>query len=338
MEKIHQTKSALEYPMNSPKRILLCRTDSIGDVMVTLPLVGWIKSHWPEVKIDFAGKAYTQAVIEACPLVDGFVNADELLQWPQDQARAHLSERRYDAAIFAFPEPQWMQLVAAAKVPIRIATAGRWSAWRWANRRVWFSRKNSPLHEAQLNAFLIQPLGIEGIPSLDVLIQGIRFVPQVEFQHSDLLPQRPFAILHPKSKGSAVEWGVQAFMQLAVQLMDQGLEVVITGTAAEGEAIRREVPVWPAGLRDATGRLSLAELIALIAHAQALVAASTGPLHIAAALGIRTVGLYTPMRPMHPGRWAPLGHNTRVLVADAHPAPGQLLHIAVDAVRDAVIS
>ena len=45
-----------------------------------------------------------------------------------------------------------------------------------------------------------------------------------------------------------------------------------------------------------------------------LYAASTGPLHIAAALGKLTIGLYPPIKPMHPGRWAPLGNLSTFIV------------------------
>jgi heptosyltransferase III len=322
--------------MKRPSRILVCRTDSIGDVMVTLPMVGWIKHNWPEIKVDFAGKAYTQAVIEACPLVDHFINADEWLAMPVAQAKTFMKARNYDVALFAFPDPEWMKVIAAAGIPVRIATASRWASWKWANRRVWFSRKNSDLHEAQLNLHLLRPLGITIIPSLQELVDVSTFMPNTKLPASFEWPQRPFVILHPKSKGSAVEWGVEAFMALAERLMSLNYDVVITGTAAEGETIRSEVPNWPVGLIDRTGQLSLSELIAFIAKAKALVAASTGPLHIAAALGIRSIGLYTPQRPMHPGRWAPLGRDTRVLVAAEHPVHGQKLAISIEEVIKAI--
>jgi ADP-heptose:LPS heptosyltransferase len=54
----------------------------------------------------------------------------------------------------------------------------------------------------------------------------------------------------------------------------------------------------------------------LIGAADALVAASTGPLHIAAASGIRTVGLFSMRRPVFPARWAPIGRDVHVLVND----------------------
>ncbi len=322
--------------MSQPKHILICRTDSIGDVMVTLPLVGWIKQHWPEVMVSFAGRSYTRAVIEACPLVDHFVNADELLALPNAAAIQILQDAAYDVAIFAFPDPKWMALIASAKVKKRIATAKRWASWKYATHRVWFSRKKSDLHEAQLNAYLLQPLGLNNIPSMGQLLDCVQLGPQAELPASFTWASAPFVILHPKSKGSAVEWGIAAFRGLAQQLLESGYVVVITGTALEGEAIRNEWDMQTQGVIDATGQCTLDQLIALIAQAKALVAASTGPLHIAAALGIRAIGLYTPQRPMHAGRWAPLGHNVKVLIASHHPQPGEPLDISIAEVMSGV--
>ncbi|MFM7105313.1 MAG: glycosyltransferase family 9 protein, partial [Flavobacteriales bacterium] len=62
-------------------------------------------------------------------------------------------------------------------------------------------------------------------------------------------------------------------------------------------------------------KFSLDELIQFIGQCQGFVACSTGPMHIAAALGIPTVGLFSPHRPIHPGRWAPLGPNAHYLCA-----------------------
>ncbi|MBC8084972.1 MAG: glycosyl transferase, partial [Hymenobacter sp.] len=53
-----------------------------------------------------------------------------------------------------------------------------------------------------------------------------------------------------------------------------------------------------------------------LSEADGLVAGSTGPLHLAAALGRYALGLYPPIRPMHPSRWAPLGPHAGYLVVN----------------------
>jgi ADP-heptose:LPS heptosyltransferase len=63
------------------------------------------------------------------------------------------------------------------------------------------------------------------------------------------------------------------------------------------------------------GKLSLDEYIEFISSANIFVAASTGPLHIAAACGIRAIGIYPPVVPMHPARWQPLGSCSGFITA-----------------------
>jgi ADP-heptose:LPS heptosyltransferase len=122
-------------------------------------------------------------------------------------------------------------------------------------------------------------------------------------------------ILHPRSKGSAREWGLDNFSKLIGLLPADKVKVFVSGTKEEGETLRWLFEKHP-GINDLTGKLSLEEFISFINTCDGLVAASTGPVHIAAALGKKAVGLYAPMRPIYPGRWAPLGKNASYLVLD----------------------
>lgn len=119
--------------------------------------------------------------------------------------------------------------------------------------------------------------------------------------------------MHPKSRGSAREWGLDNFSGLIALLPKDRFKIFITGTKTERELLQPLFGSHP-HLVDLTGRLSLAELMAFVARTDALIAASTGPLHLAAALGIHALGIYPPIRPMHPGRWAPVGPGAAVFV------------------------
>ena len=83
----------------------------------------------------------------------------------------------------------------------------------------------------------------------------------------------------------------------------------------EGKAFRSTFLVQHE-IIDLSGKMTLKQLIAFIANTDAIVAGSTGPLHIAAALGKHAIGLYAPMRPIHPGRWAPIGLHSSFLVKE----------------------
>ncbi|MFZ9029542.1 MAG: glycosyltransferase family 9 protein, partial [Crocinitomicaceae bacterium] len=69
-------------------------------------------------------------------------------------------------------------------------------------------------------------------------------------------------------------------------------------------------------LFDSTGKLTLQELITMIGGANGLVACSTGPLHIAGILDRKAIGIFSPRKPIHPGRWQPLGNESKALVFD----------------------
>jgi ADP-heptose:LPS heptosyltransferase len=131
-----------------------------------------------------------------------------------------------------------------------------------------------------------------------------------------LSPKRFNLILHPKTKGSAREWGIGNFSKLVEILPEQYYKIFITGTREEGRQISSFLRQYGHRLVDLTGRMELSELISFIRAADGLVAASTGPLHIAAALGRFALGLYAPMRPIHAGRWGPVGKYADYLALD----------------------
>ena len=362
-------------------RILISRTDSIGDVVLTLPVAGILKQTFPGCTIIFLGREYTRAVIEACAYVDQFVArapppAAEMPP-PRPPTRGkyplpdpHPTRREYphpdppptrgrevatrmltglkaDVILHVFPVKEICEAAKRAKIPLRIATAGRFFTWFTCNRLLHIPRKNSNLHEAQLNLKILKGLGIDRefkleeigelygltggkvenkklqitnyeLPELSGIPRPTSFVPRptshVPRPTSFIL--RPSLILHPKSKGSAREWGLDNFSRLIELLAEDEFDILVTGTKEEGAMMQEFLKKHGNRITDLTGKLSLPEFISLISECNGLVAASTGPLHLAAALGIRAVGLYAPMRPIFPQRWAPVGPKASFLCID----------------------
>ncbi len=303
------------------KHIIVSRPDSIGDVMLTLPVCGRLKALNPAIKITFLCKNYTAPIVQQCRHVDAVVTTDALTV---EQLRALKAE----AIIHVFPDERIMEMSAQAGIPLRIATAGRKQSWKFANARVRFSRKNSDLHEAQLNFKLLQPLGILETPSLAQLTALTGFESPSITLNRNFDSTKLHVVLHPLSQGSAAEWGIHKFQSLVDVLPDNHYQFYITGTDKEGERIRTKGSISGVNVEDVTGTMSLTELIAFINHCDVLVAASTGPLHIAASLGKTAIGLYPDQRPMHPGRWAALGKN--VIIREAGINAQQQLNISAE--------
>lgn len=301
------------------KRLIISRTDAIGDVILTLPVAGLMKKLHPGVKIWFVGRSYTGPVITACEHIDRFINWDEVSEYTQLEQVQYFNDIQADAIVHVFPNKELARITYASKIPLRIGTSHRFHHWLYCNRLVHVGRKSSPLHEAQLNARLFRPLGVKATPSLDELmfLMGLTRPAELNDTFATWLdPNRFNLILHPKSKGSAREWGLDNFSELIRTLPGERYKIFISGNAEDGVALQGQIKAWGNDVTDLTGKMPLAQFIAFINKADGLVAASTGPLHIAAALGKVAVGLYAPMRPIHPGRWSPLGPRAGYLVLD----------------------
>ena len=304
------------------KTFLVSRTDAIGDLVLTLPVCGWLKQRYPGCRVVLLGRDYTRAVAAACPAVDAFISADELHKMPDAEQVTMLRDLGADAVLHVFPNRRLARLCQQAGIPLRIGTRNRWFHWLSCNRLVALSRKNSALHEAQLNMALLRPLGLTSEPSLAELVPlGRLEAPEPLAPAYAALLARPQpgqlnVILHPRSRGHGREWGLTHFGQLAEALHERGHRVFVSGTQAEGDSMREWLHRHAAVLTDLTGQLNLPQFLAFIAAADGLVASGTGPLHLAAALGRHALGLFPPMRPIHPGRWAPLGPHAEYLVFD----------------------
>ena len=307
----------LAPPVLSIVRIIVSRTDRIGDVVLTLPLCALLRSQLGATVVVL-GRAYTRPLLEASQHVDEVLDWDAVSDADPAAQRDFLRSARADAIVHVFPRPDIARAALAARIPLRIGTSHRWFHWLTCNALEHFSRRRSELHEAQLNVRLARRLLGQVIPSLAELAALTRIAPRVRLPDhvsTRLRDDRFRLVLHPGSSGSAREWPLAQWKVLAESLDPARVQLLVTGSAAEGTARREWMASLPAGVVDLTGQLDLAELIALLARADGLVAASTGPLHMAAAVGVHALGLFAATPPIHPGRWAPLGPRAEVLVA-----------------------
>jgi ADP-heptose:LPS heptosyltransferase len=298
----------------APQNIIISRTDSIGDVILTLPVAAVLKKNFPSITIGFLGKSYTRPVVAACKYVDEFIDVDDFLQ-----QEVLINGQAPQCILHVFPKPEIAKRAQQIGIPLRIGTTNRLYHWFTCNKLVKLSRKRSDLHEAQLNLALLQPFGINTTYSLQDIIPffGLEKLQPLPPQFANLIQNDKYnLILHPKSQGSAREWPLENFLQLIDILDKNKFNIFISGTANEKEKLQWLLNQAGDLVTDITGAMTLPEFMAFINQCDGLVANSTGPVHIAAALGRDALGIYPPMRPVHPGRWAPIGPHAQFFVLD----------------------
>jgi heptosyltransferase-3 len=220
-----------------------------------------------------------------------------------------------DAAVVVHPTPRLALAVFLAGVPVRVGTAYRAYSLLF-NRRIREHRRRPPFkHESEHNLNLLRGLGITPGPVTPfrwhVASGEARAVEQL-LAARGVLDARP-VVLHPGSAGSNLNWSASQYGELGRRLVGRGVRVLVTGTAPESELTARVARLIGAEAVDLAGQLSLVQLAALLSRCALYVGSSTGPTHLAAAVGTPVIGLYSPLRSANPQRWRPLGTRVTVL-------------------------
>ncbi len=298
-------------------RILVSRTDRLGDLILALPFVETLKYRYPECRIEVLASLYASPILENNGRIDGIVRvlneqlvADRL--YKKDLLQK-IKQARYQVVIALYPDRHVCQLFHKAEIPHRIGTAGRFHSV-FFNHRLIHSRKSNKKHECEYNLDFLK-----FFHHGETVRAPIVYPREKELTHARRILKEAgvegrFVVLHPGSGGSAERWPLDRFLHLYNALEQSGVQVVISGSEKEGETIDQRSSELGLKVRNITGDTDLRTLAAALSLADVVVANSTGPLHLAAAVGTKVVGLYPGKAVMSPARWGPLGRHDRVLV------------------------
>jgi ADP-heptose:LPS heptosyltransferase len=198
----------------------------------------------------------------------------------------------------------------------KIGTGYRWYSFLF-NKKIFEHRKHGEKHELDFNVDLLLPLGIQETVNFNNVKFNFSAGPEKKSLIQNVLKEKkislskPVIIVHPGSRGSAVDWPVSRFKQLiGIILKEIDAAVLLTGNASE-KALCEELQVSEEVINFA-GKFDLTELIALIDTCDIFISNSTGPIHIAAALGKFTIGFYPKIPACSPQRWGPYTKNKTI--------------------------
>lgn len=341
------------------RRLLIVRLGSMGDILHTLPAatalrkalpetdIGWLlEERWAELLCTLS-QPRTGPCSPPRPLVDR-VHAVDTKKWrgalfsPQTWERigANWSELRaskYEVAVDFQGAVRSAMLARVSNAEVvygamqpRENVASMFYTRQVMTRGAHVVEQNLSIAEAVAG----QPLQT---PSVE-----LPYDVRAEKQCNDWLQREGisgFVLLNPGAGWGAKQWPAERYGLIAKHLSEDGLKSLINFGPGE-EKLARAVEAASAGSAEAVG-CTLTELIALTRHAQLFIGGDTGPMHLAAALGIPVVAIFGPTDPARNG---PFGTRSIVLrnvlsptthARSAQPDPG-LLEISVDQVVAAV--
>ena len=319
---ISKTTVTGRHVHTAPETIVLSRTDNIGDVVLTLPMAAVLRQAFPQTRIIVLARNYVKDIVEAKPEVDVFLSWDSLESQSESDAVATLKALQITVILHVFPNRAVSSLAKKAGIPLRIGSLRKVYHWLTCNRFVAFSRSRSSLHEAQLNLKMLKSLDLRCDYTREEIIplSAITMPGPVPDEVGALLDAERFSVvLHPLSNGNGREWPLRYFKALIDSLPAETFQVIVTGTAAEYERIRA-AGLLTSKVTNVVDRLSLRSFIYLLSEVDGVVINSTGPLHIAAALGTHALGLFPPDPSAGPHRWACIGKRAEVMTTDQLPA------------------
>ena len=294
---------------NEPKNILIVRTDRIGDLILTLPLAGLIKKQYPDSRVSFLVREYTKNIVSNHPYVDEVIVLKESDgNVPLFENVNIIKQKKFDTCIVVYPRFKISLIVFFSGIKNRIGTGYRWYSFLF-NRKVYEHRKNAERHELEYNVNLLEKLGVktnisDSSVSYDFRVDESSLQNVIRILIDEKIDlQKPIIIVHPGSGGSSIDLPINKFAELVRKLDEDNFQIILTGSKNEVELCEKIKSSNK--VKNLAGRFNLDELTALISKSVMFISNSTGPIHIAAALGKYTVGFYPKIVSCSQERWGP---------------------------------
>jgi heptosyltransferase-2 len=287
--------SAFRVPLGALRRILVIRLSSMGDILLTTPVLRLLHHHCPEAKLEFLVQAAYQDLLRVHPCIDRLV----LLQKGQTlrQTLHTLRQTRYDLVLDLHRTLRSRLLYHGLSARHKLAYNKRTLRRALLVHLGWNTlRAMTPV--PALYAAPLRRLGITAaLPTLEMhLAPGSQEAMRAHLAR--VFPAgrgRPLLALAPGARWPTKRWPVERFAAVAQELAGpQQAAVVILGDAddtplAQDICHRLSVPVL-----DSTGTLSLMQTAALLQHCRLLLSNDSGLMHLATALKVPVVAMFGP--------------------------------------------
>ena len=273
-----------------PRRLCVLQSAFLGDCVLTLPLLKKLRETYPSAAITVVTRPETAQIFSASGL------ATEVLEDRKKTAgsklaefsrlRGELASRRFDAAVIPHRSLRSALLAWRAGIPVRIGFSTSAGAFLLTHK-VPFSWL---LHDAERNLALLSPLTRD----LAAVFPGIRQDPEAAAGLS--IPPGVRAGVNAGSAWPTKRWPAEKWARLIRRLHEEtGEKVLMVGGPGEldwNAAI--EKMAGPERCLNLCGKTSMPALMEALRPLKVFVSNDSGPMHIAAALGVPAVGIFGP--------------------------------------------
>lgn len=308
--------------MNTNKKILFIRLDKIGDLVCTLPM-DQVFAQDPTSEIEWLISPGLKTIVDHAWPARHLTELDKKFNWKNIKTYWQVLRRFKPHAVICIQTPWWVGALSwLVQVPFRFAVKSKWDSFLFYNFALRQHRSLSTEHEyhynLQLAAYAHQLMTRSRSESFASYKDDYLHL-QVPLKKTfSFLENKAFIVLHPGMAGSALNWPQKKYIDYIKNFLEHNVDVniAITGTKND-EPYLNEIRAAYGSHHQVIwldGKLDMPDLLQLLAQAQAVIAPSTGVLHLAASLGVPTHGIYSPITPHHPRRWGARGPHVHLYV------------------------
>ena len=305
--------------LTGKEKFLVVRTDRIGDVILSLPVLEAIKSSYPKSHVTMMISPYTKDIVKNNPHLDDVIIDDYKDVHRGTGGFFRLTKKirceKFDVCVLLHPTFRLAILLFLSGIRYRIGTGYRWYQI-FFNRKIYQHRKKNLKHESDYNMDMLKPLGIKSqrvLPKVYLSEAEENFADRI-LEDFEIKKEDVLLAIHPGSGNSSLNLPIKRFAQTADSLIeDMKTKVIVTGTKREKglanfmESYMRNKPI------NLVGKTNLGQLASLLKKVDVLISNSTGPMHLSSALGTPTVAIFCPIFSAGPIRWGPLGDGHQVI-------------------------
>lgn len=306
----------------SIKLLAVCTGGGVGDLLAATPAMRALRRHF-DSRVSVLTSPYAASVLQDNPSIE-----DVLLDDGGESERAladRLRERAYSHAVIFWSTARVAGAVRRAAIPVRVGQARRLYSGSYTKQvPIRTESGDTTSHWTDVQMDYARALGASPRPedyAIDIRLRPGNLTEADALLQGEKIAGR-FVVFHA-ARGldlRRVHWPVARFGAIAEALAATfGAPVLLTGSEADAPVIGAIGQAMTCAHAVVAGRTSLMGLAAVMSKSMLTVALDSGPMHIAAALGVPTVGIFA-LRTDLPDRWRPLGSRVAV-VRPSYPCP-----------------
>ena len=306
--------------MTSYQNILIVRTDRLGDVVLTTPVIAALRKACPKARISIMVRNETRDVVE------GNLYLDQVIVYDREKTHKgpwgfwkfifRLRREKFDLAIVLHTKKITNAICFLAGIPHRLG---------YKNEKFGFllthplpdTRWQGTKHESEYCLDVLKALGIRDVPPefyVPVQKEGEAWVQQFFLENQIKASERLIAV-HPGASCISKRWPAQNFAEVINRIQnDSSARIVLIGKDDPSRAAGEILAAVKGPVVDLTGKTSVSQLISLLKRCHLLISNDSGPVHVASALGVPVVAIFGRNQAgLSPTRWRPWGEKSLVL-------------------------